>query len=488
MRQLALCLLCVLLAACGEKRENGKALTHEELLNPESCKSCHPKHYREWRASMHAYASLDPVFIAMNRRGQRETQGELGDFCVRCHAPMVVRELELKGKEFGDLSALPDHLQGVTCYFCHNAVGVDNHFNGDLKLAGDTVMRGAITNPVEQPAHRAEYSQFHDRAKLESSTLCGSCHDIVTPKGVHLERTFQEYQTSVFAKPTSGFSSCQSCHMDGEPGVSADFDGVPQRVVHEHLWPGVDVALTDFPERDAMRAAVQECALPNSISFFELTPVSGPADDAPPLPGAFYVRVTLETNAAHNQPSGASHDRRMWLELTAYDENDQVLFSTGSIDDRGPEELPEGDPKHDPHLWLFRDRAYDEGEREVHMFWDAARYDDTKNPTLPAPVTAIQGGHSLSHVYFIGAAPKRITARIRMRPVGLDVLHDLVASNDLDPSIVDEMPTFTVDSREFLWDDTANPTQYSVTIPTYPDCQSYRCLLDPGSDRCAAGR
>jgi hypothetical protein len=49
--------------------------------------------------------------------------------------------------------------------------------------------------------------------------------------------------------------------MDGERGVSADFDGVHERVVHEHLWPGVDVALTDFPHRDAMRAAVDRPGL-----------------------------------------------------------------------------------------------------------------------------------------------------------------------------------------------------------------------------------
>ena len=32
---------------------------------------------------MHAYASDDPVFQAMNKRAQRETNGALGDFCVR---------------------------------------------------------------------------------------------------------------------------------------------------------------------------------------------------------------------------------------------------------------------------------------------------------------------------------------------------------------------------------------------------------------------
>ena len=53
-----------------------------------ACKDCHPKHYTQWSGSMHAYASDDPVFVAMNKRGQREAQ--LGSFCLQCHAPMAV--------------------------------------------------------------------------------------------------------------------------------------------------------------------------------------------------------------------------------------------------------------------------------------------------------------------------------------------------------------------------------------------------------------
>src|SRR3954465_428275 len=61
-------------------------LSLEKLMDPETCKGCHPKHYEEWSGSMHAYAAVDPVFNAMNKRGQRETSGQLGKFCVQCHA------------------------------------------------------------------------------------------------------------------------------------------------------------------------------------------------------------------------------------------------------------------------------------------------------------------------------------------------------------------------------------------------------------------
>src|SRR5262245_1300198 len=148
LRHLSLWAMCVWLAACQSTSQERAALTRQELLNPESCKDCHPKHYREWSGSMHAYATQDPVFIAMNKRAQQETQGGLREFCVNCHAPMAVRENAVT--DFADLSNVPTHLQGVTCYFCHNAVGVmGEHMNANLVLANDDVMRGALARPVE---------------------------------------------------------------------------------------------------------------------------------------------------------------------------------------------------------------------------------------------------------------------------------------------------------------------------------------------------
>ena len=49
-------------------------LTKAELMDPAACKQCHMTEYADWSRSMHAYASEDPVFRAMNRRGQDETE------------------------------------------------------------------------------------------------------------------------------------------------------------------------------------------------------------------------------------------------------------------------------------------------------------------------------------------------------------------------------------------------------------------------------
>src|SRR5690606_5213466 len=189
---------CVLSIACSSTEEPAPAASLEELRDPLTCSGCHEDHYREWAGSMHAYASKDPVFLAMNARGQRETNGALGDFCVRCHAPLAVATGATT--DGLNLAELPDELQGITCVFCHSVTAVEGDNNNPLVLSEDGIMRGGIPDPIDGAPHGTEYSALHDRNRLESSTLCGACHDIVVPNGFHLERTFLEWRESLYSK------------------------------------------------------------------------------------------------------------------------------------------------------------------------------------------------------------------------------------------------------------------------------------------------
>src|SRR4051812_29955443 len=181
-------------AACGD----APVLSIAELQDPQTCKDCHPKHVAQWSGSMHAYASDDPVFVAMNKRGQRETGGALGTFCVKCHAPMAV-ELGLTTGAF-DPAQVPAAARGITCYFCHNVKAVQDTHNNGVVVAHDQTMRGGIGDPVGSPAHHASYDKLMD-SDANQSEICGSCHDVVTPRGIALERTYQEWQTTFFSQP-----------------------------------------------------------------------------------------------------------------------------------------------------------------------------------------------------------------------------------------------------------------------------------------------
>ncbi len=148
---------------------------------------------------MHAYASFDPVFRAMNQRAQEETDGALGNFCVRCHAPLAA-ELGLTD-DGRNLGSLPDTVQGVGCYVCHSVDSVEGDHNGALRLATDGVLRGGLLDPLDSAAHMPGYSDLLDGSMPQSSGVCGACHDVVLPGGLELERTFQQWSHSAFAPP-----------------------------------------------------------------------------------------------------------------------------------------------------------------------------------------------------------------------------------------------------------------------------------------------
>ncbi|MEE2828635.1 MAG: cytochrome c family protein [Myxococcota bacterium] len=427
-----LSLALFLLGACIP----GTPLTSEELLDPVACADCHAEHYEQWSGSMHAYAADDPVFVAMNERGQRETGGELGSFCVECHAPMAVRT---GATEDGlNLAELDPKLRGVTCAFCHRIDSIEDDHNARMTLGPEATMRGGIADPVRTRAHASVYSPLHDRHQRDSAALCGSCHDVVTPAGVHLERTFVEWQESVFGHEGVSQLTCGNCHMRGFDGPAFDDPSAPIRRVHDHDMPGVDIALDAFPERDEQLEAVQG-ALDTTL-LAELCVV--------PDQGLFRIDVTLENvNAGHGWPSGATQDRRAWVELIAT-AGDNVLLSSGEVLDGEPiTELV------DPNLWLMRDRMTNADGEEVHMFWEAAA---TEGEQLPASVTNDPTDPLFVHwvrksYAVVGPAPDRVTMRVRIRPMGFEVLQSLVDSDDLDPGVLDAMPTFDLASTVLEW-------------------------------------
>jgi hypothetical protein len=456
-------------SACGNQETATEPTfrTREELLDPETCRECHATHYDEWRGSMHAYAAKDPVFLAMNRRGQRETGGLLGSFCVNCHAPLAVREAERGGRTVDDWSKveeLPYTDQGVGCYFCHNIASVEGTHNAQLTLANDVTMRGRIADPVPNPAHASAASPFLDGAKPESAAACGTCHDIVldTPAAppadppVELERTYREWLSSIFAPENASVPSamltCAGCHMGPKDPDKIIAEGpglaVRPRTFHPHTFPAVDLAFPSVPstsdpvESQALRARqeteVRE-ALDNTLSLeicVELAPLRNGA-----------VQVTIDNSGAgHNWPSGASQDRRAWVEVTAYLKG-QVLFTNAMEGDREP-------PSDSPNALIFRDRIFN-GDREVHMFWEA---DDRKGGTIgphqplistdPMSNPASRVQRFPASGFFVkpqgedSSIPDRVTVRVRMRAMAHDVLDDLVRSGDLDPAIPPELPTF----------------------------------------------
>jgi len=402
-------------------------------MDPQACASCHPAHVAQWSGSMHAYASDDPVFVAMNARFLRETNGASPSFCVRCHAPLAVA---LNATTDGtNMSSLDAKLHGVTCFFCHEVSSVSITHNDGLVLANDGVMRGPISDPASGASHASQYSALHDSSDPSSSSLCGSCHDLRNNNALDVERTYAEWQASLYAQTNpSVMETCSSCHMTSTIGVASTTSGAPQRRVHDHSLAAFDVALAPFSSTDADQKTLVQQSLDDSI-------IAKLCVDQPT--GAPNVSVTLDNAfVGHEFPSGAAHDRRVWVELHA---------SVNGID-----VYTSGVTLSDPSTWVMRDVLLDSTQQPTLFMWNA---DSITSTLLPPPVTNDPNDpayvHSVTQTYTAPPDTDHVTIIVHAQAIGQDVLGSLVASGDLDASIASAMPTFDLQGTAHAWDKSA---------------------------------
>jgi hypothetical protein len=218
--------------------------------------------------------------------------------------------------------------------------------------------------------------------------------------------------------------------------------------VHDHTTPGVDIALSPFPQtgNDTFDHAVQAehearvRALLDTTLGVEVCVQAMPGD-------ASAVFVTLENaSAGHAFPSGAALDRRVWVQLRAY-RGDELLFESGAAGPREPVTS-----LADDNLWLFMDRIFDADDQPATHFWNAARIESAliPEPTTFDPAARDFLNNHVSRRYprsrdaSITGVPDRVEVLARVSPVGLEILEDLNRSGHLERELIDAAPTFDI--------------------------------------------
>jgi hypothetical protein len=252
------------------------------------------------------------------------------------------------------------------------------------------------------------------------------------------------------------------------------------------LWPGVDVAISDWPDRAEYEARV-DCALANSVQY---TQADSPADwDLTNL------TVRLESNAGHRFPSGAAQDRRIWLEIVGYDSQGVERCSLGKVPDDVAVAGFEDERACDPNgFWLFRDRIFDKDGEETHMFWraDPSVVDGGFiSNTLPfaRPFMGTPEPHFVENKFQVSNSihgVTRITLRVRSRPMDFDVLEELIEKDLLDPAVKDEIRTVTIPGTEaeLRLTDTGLPGELVLTGDENLNCREFECAFHPDAPGC----
>ncbi len=410
----------------------------------EKCRECHPQHVEEWEISNHAYAAVDPVFVAMVKVGQRQTEGKLDQFCVQCHTPpgmlnnfTTVEKTEEGYKQNLDLD--PVSKQGVSCDTCHSITLVMEPQNARVVYSPDGNKRSTIKDPVETEAHESSYSPLH-----EKSEVCAACHNVVNPAGAKLEETFTEWEKSSFNKPEGG-KTCQDCHMPEYEGYASEGEEkVPKRTLHRHFFVGVDVSLLpkdEFPGYEKMRELTRKLLQESA----ELD-VSYDGDSK-------RITFAIKNLSGHALPSGATAERQMWIEMKIYNDDisDQPVYVTGTLDENG--DLRDENPKHntqpgsDPDLIVYKQKLFSvKGSRKVEdevMFpWQAKDLsnniipaDGTDKPSIDLPAGLTSGNY-------------RAEVRLLFRTFPPYFLRELEKLGGLDPAVKERLPIVEMETAE----------------------------------------
>jgi hypothetical protein len=190
------------------------------LENPASCGVCHGDYnpntepYNNWRGSMMAQASIDPIFKA-NLAIANQDVPESGDLCLRCHFSrgwLGGRSVPTTGSQM-----VNDDRIGVSCELCHRMVdpisdtnnpaedvnilnnlsNPPSHFGiGMYVIDPDGTRRGPFADA--NSGHSILVSPFHREA-----AFCGTCHDVSNPA---FEKDEQgNYNANSFDSPATNF-------------------------------------------------------------------------------------------------------------------------------------------------------------------------------------------------------------------------------------------------------------------------------------------
>jgi len=232
-------------------KDMGSPEIHSDLFiednypSANTCATCHPKQYKEWSVSQHAYAQLSPVYMAMQRAINGLTSTTNGDFCIRCHTQVGMNLKESLNKS--NLDRYSASREGITCIVCHRvpkAYGkVSGRFPvpaGDLLQSvsgptGDAELKRVLSKPEtyrvvtkKEETGRKIHTKVKRFFQMTEPGFCATCHDVTLLNGFRLEEAFAEYKRSPAAR--NGVS-CQDCHMGKVQGANAGYEEGPAAVI-----------------------------------------------------------------------------------------------------------------------------------------------------------------------------------------------------------------------------------------------------------------
>tara|TARA_B100001964_G_scaffold49753_1_gene55981 strand:- start:6207 stop:8576 length:2370 start_codon:yes stop_codon:yes gene_type:complete len=330
---------------------------------------CHEEIYKEWLPSAHRYSSLDHMFQSVQDLMVAETSAEATRYCGGCHDPISL----FAGAKNAHTDVVGDPIgidEGTSCLVCHSIVQTDVQGNGDYtirpperylyELHEDNAVGKFLSDFLIRtyPDHHiTEYS----RPLYKTPEFCAACHkqyldvEVNTDIGkVQGQNQYDSWLNSRWYHDENADATigCRECHMPLQPsedpasGDPTDYNRSLADGMHRgHRMCGANQYIPTLQNLSGGEEQVREVEkwlrgeieIPEIADKWTQGPVVRLSIDAPEsmAPGEQAdIRVLLTNNkTGHDFPTGPLDMIESWIELTVVDEQGEVLYHTGGIDE-----------------------------------------------------------------------------------------------------------------------------------------------------------
>ncbi|MDP6410186.1 MAG: multiheme c-type cytochrome [Planctomycetota bacterium] len=348
----------------------GGALDSRSLADSASCgaSGCHEEIYAEWLPSAHRYASMDAGFQKIQSVMAQQNGPVTTRYCGGCHDPISLFS-GTKNIGVDDLTSLSGYNEGISCVACHAVDATDVQGNANYVMAQPEryvweLREGPLAGFLSKFLIRT-YPEQHvatlSRRMFKTPEFCAACHkqfidEEVNDVGwVQLQNQYDNWRASRWhhAEDPERTIECRECHMplvdsrDPAAGDEADFNRTADDGKHRsHRFLGANQFIPLLHELEGAEEHVRlveawlrgEFEIPEIADRWREGPAVPIVLEVPDVvrPGEeFPIRVHVANNkVGHDFPTGPLDIIQAWVEVRVTDADGQVIFHTGTVDER----------------------------------------------------------------------------------------------------------------------------------------------------------
>ncbi len=336
---------------------------------------CHEQIVEEWEPSAHRFAAMDLGFQKIQMNMARLNGPESTRYCAGCHDPIsLFSGTKNLYTESDELTEYNGYQEGISCLSCHAVRQVDVKGNADYIVSPPARYLFEIDyqenpSPATQflrdfliRAYPRQHVKDLSKRLFKTPEYCAACHkqfidqEINNLGWVQLQNQYDNWRQSRWNHPEDSTQTieCRECHMplvdstDPAAGDPVDYNRTAADGKHRsHRFIAANQMMPEMLQLPGWERQIElteawlkgEFEIPEIADKWKAGPVVTLDMDAPDSVNAgepVNLRIVLTSNkVGHDFPTGPLDIIQAWIQLTVTDNNGNVIFSRGSVDEKG---------------------------------------------------------------------------------------------------------------------------------------------------------